>query len=83
MDNEIVATVQNIEELEEEGDDLSEFKTGDENYKKNCVQPRWPTRMFAAECIRRIINACQTSSSAHFDLQLAKELHLSKNKGES
>lgn len=71
----------NMEEQEEESDDLSEFKTNDDSSKKNCVQPRWPTRVFAAKCVRRIIATCQLASPAHFDLQLAKELHLSKNKG--
>lgn len=72
---------QNGEELEEESDDLAEFKMNDDNSKKRCVQPRWPTRVFAAECVRRIITTCLAVSPAHFDLQLAKELHLSKNKG--
>ena len=80
-ETEIASSAQNSEELEEESDDLSEFKTGDESSKKNCIQPRWPTRVFAAECVRRIIATCQSASPAHFDLQLAKELHLSKNKG--
>lgn len=60
---------------------MAEFKTNDSSSKKNSIQPRWPTRVFAAECVRRIITTCQTAGPAHFDLQLAKELNLSKNKG--
>lgn len=81
-ESEIAGAALNSEELEEESDDQSEFTTGDEGSKKNCIQPRWPTRVFAAECVRRIIATCQSASPAHFDLQLAKELHLSKNKGD-
>ncbi|XP_065200390.1 HEAT repeat-containing protein 5B isoform X2 [Planococcus citri] len=81
-DNDTARNATLVEETEEEGDDLAEFKTGENNPKKNSIQPRWPTRVFAAECVRRIITTCQAAGPAHFDLQLAKELNLSKNKGD-
>ena len=81
VDGEQVAVGQNADDVEEENDDLAEFKMGDDGAKKKSIQPRWPTRIFAARCVRRIIATCQAASPAHFDLQLAKELHLSRNTG--
>lgn len=69
------------EEGEEGDDDHAEFHTG-ESTTRAVIQPRWPTRVFAAECVRRIVAACQTSP-AHFDLALAKEMQLTKSRGES
>jgi hypothetical protein len=63
---------------DEEGDD-TEFHTNE--LARASVQPRWPTRVFAAECVRKIITACQSSKGAHFDLALAKEVQLTKGKG--
>ena len=37
------------------GDDTAEFTTGGEDELRDAIQPRWPTRVFAAECLRRII----------------------------
>lgn len=68
---------------EDEGDDVTEFHAGrgaeDENRNN---QPRWPTRVFAAESLRRIITACRTSNKPqHFDLALAKEMQQTSNTG--
>lgn len=72
------------EEEEEGDDDRIEFHTGNENGRV-AIQPRWPTRVFAAECVRRIIAACLSSKNtpAHFDLALAKEMQLTKSRGTS
>uniref|UniRef100_A0A8C9G2T0 HEAT repeat containing 5A n=1 Tax=Pavo cristatus TaxID=9049 RepID=A0A8C9G2T0_PAVCR len=35
--------------------------------------PRWSTRVFAAECVCKIINQCESAGSAHFDITLAQE----------
>uniref|UniRef100_A0A8C3GDW1 HEAT repeat containing 5A n=1 Tax=Cairina moschata TaxID=8855 RepID=A0A8C3GDW1_CAIMO len=35
--------------------------------------PRWSTRVFAAECVCKIINQCENAGSAHFDITLAQE----------
>lgn len=37
----------------DDGDDDEDFKIGEES--REALQPRWPTRVFAAECLRRII----------------------------
>lgn len=71
------------EEEEEGDDDRIEIHTGNENGRVT-IQPRWPTRVFAAECVRRIIAACLASKNtpAHFDLALAKEMQLTKSRGD-
>jgi len=81
IESDQVAVGQNTDELDDENDDQAEFKTSDDNLKRKSIQPRWPTRIFAGRCVRRIIATCQAASPAHFDLQLAKELHLSRNTG--
>lgn len=65
----------------EDDDDQTEFHMdGDENAHVQ-VQPRWPTRVFAAQCVRKIITACESSNkSAHFDLALAKDMQANKEK---
>jgi hypothetical protein len=73
----------------EEGDDMepdddqAEFHAADDQSTHPAVQPRWPTRVFAAECVRRIIVACEGNKSAHFNLALAKEMQLTKSRGGS
>ena len=44
------------------------------------VAPRWPTRMFATECIRKIIAVCE-NNRAHFDLALARVLREESSDG--
>lgn len=65
----------------EPDDDQAEFHAADDHSTHPAVQPRWPTRVFAAECVRRIIVACEGNKSAHFDLSLAKEMQLTKSRG--
>ncbi|XP_032086376.1 HEAT repeat-containing protein 5A isoform X2 [Thamnophis elegans] len=36
--------------------------------------PRWSTRVFAAECVCKIITQCESAGSAHFDIALAQEM---------
>jgi len=63
--------------------DHAEFGSGlgAEEATHPAVQPRWPTRMFAAECVRRLIAVCRTSKPAHFDLSIAKDMQFTKAKG--
>ncbi|XP_046389044.1 HEAT repeat-containing protein 5B [Ischnura elegans] len=61
-------------EDEEEDDDSSEFRAGGEveegwgeggapNFPTHySIQPRWPTRTFAARCVRQILEACERKS---------------------
>ncbi|XP_019760374.2 HEAT repeat-containing protein 5B isoform X2 [Dendroctonus ponderosae] len=48
-----------------EDDDQEQFHAEEENQR--AVQPRWPTRVFAAECVRRVLAAC---SSKRLSFQL-------------
>ncbi|GFG34432.1 hypothetical protein Cfor_07683, partial [Coptotermes formosanus] len=66
----------------EPDDDQTEFHAADDHSTHPAVQPRWPTRVFAAECVRRIIVACEGNKGAHFDLALAKEMQLTKSRGD-
>lgn len=69
------------EEVEAD-DDQAEFHTEEETTTRSLVQPRWPTRVFAAECVRKVIAACEIASNAHFDLVQAKELQSSRGKND-
>ncbi|XP_067013409.1 HEAT repeat-containing protein 5B [Anabrus simplex] len=66
----------------EPDDDQAEFHADEDQSTHPAVQPRWPTRVFAAECVRRIIVACEANKAAHFDLALAKEMQLTKSRGD-
>lgn len=59
----------------DEDDDNAEFHTDEPTQTHPAVQPRWKTRVFAAECVRRIISSCEQGNSKHFDLIAAKDLH--------
>jgi hypothetical protein len=58
----------------EEDDDNAEFTHGEDTSSVATVQPRWTTRVFAAVCLRKIIQECCEGDRAHFDLCLAKEV---------
>ncbi|CAH1153655.1 unnamed protein product [Phaedon cochleariae] len=63
-------------------DDQEEFHAEDDA-SHPAVQPRWPTRVFAAECVRKIIAACEASNkTAHFDLVEAKEQQITRGKSD-
>ncbi|XP_026678517.1 HEAT repeat-containing protein 5B [Diaphorina citri] len=75
----------NIEDDEHDDadDDQSEFHTEEKAHVN--IMPRWPTRVFAAECVRKIIAVCMSAvpgPNPHFDLALAKELVATKNKSD-
>ena len=74
-------TVDN-ESVDGEGDDDQAEFHADESKQRPTVSPRWPTRVFAAQCIRRIVATCINNKQAHFDLSLAKELQLVKGRGD-
>lgn len=59
----------------EEEDDNAEFHTDEPTQTHPAVQPRWKTRVFAAECVQKIITTCEQANSKHFDLMSAKDLH--------
>ena len=45
------------------------------------MAPRWPTRVFAAESVRRVIQVCD-GNTVHFDLALAREMRNKTSQGE-
>ena len=45
------------------------------------VDPRWPTRVFATECIKKVIMVCR-SRDAHFDLAQARTTRQETGEGE-
>lgn len=59
----------------DEDDDNAEFHTDEPTQTHPAVQPRWKTRVFAAECVRKIITTCEQANTKHFDLISAKDLH--------
>ncbi|CAH0562547.1 unnamed protein product [Brassicogethes aeneus] len=61
----------------EADDDQEEFHAEENDSSHPAVQPRWPTRVFAAECVRKIIAACEFNSK---DLILAKEMQHNRGK---
>lgn len=80
---------QNVKDLvhdddndDEEVDDDIEYHAEENTETHPAVQPRWPTRVYAAECVRKIITTCEASNPAHFDLSLAKEMQMTKSRGD-
>ncbi|KPJ17935.1 HEAT repeat-containing protein 5B [Papilio machaon] len=55
-------------------DDQVEFHAESDQSTHPAIQPRWSTKVFAMECIQKMMGACEaTGDSAHFDLVKAKE----------
>ncbi|XP_047496501.1 HEAT repeat-containing protein 5B-like isoform X1 [Penaeus chinensis] len=62
-------------------DDMVQIHTGGEPDPHPSIPPRWTTRVFAAQCIAKIIQECE-NNRAHFDLALAREMQTTKMKGD-
>ncbi|KAJ7344920.1 hypothetical protein JRQ81_000870 [Phrynocephalus forsythii] len=76
VDSSTLASVDTTQEEEgAQADD--ELALGLEN-EDECLHPfphpRWSTRVFAAECVCKIIDQCENADSTHFDLALAQEM---------
>ncbi|XP_076983119.1 HEAT repeat-containing protein 5A isoform X3 [Tamandua tetradactyla] len=70
-----VACVDTMQEEEgDKGDDASVLTTRNDEKSHPFTNPRWATRVFAAECVCRIINQCENADRAHFDIALAQEM---------
>lgn len=54
-------------------DDDEEFRVSEVDVTHPTVAPRWPTRVFATECLRMIITACEVDGT-HFDMEKARGL---------
>lgn len=81
-----VATDEQVNEVtadvgeETDADDQTEFHA-ESSSSHPAVQPRWPTRVFAMECVRKIIGVCETSKKAgHLDLVQAREIQQNSGK---
>uniref|UniRef100_H2Y0W9 HEAT repeat-containing protein 5B n=1 Tax=Ciona intestinalis TaxID=7719 RepID=H2Y0W9_CIOIN len=69
------------EDKDENDDDI--FTANKEKKKENVIQPRWPTRVFAIELVRRIISMCHSSSDeAHFNLEQARNVVRNEGTGD-
>lgn len=66
---------------DEDVDDEEAIKAGEEPASHPAVGPRWPTKVFAAESLHRIVALCE-GNKAHFDLTLAREEKSMNPKGE-
>ncbi|XP_035264148.1 HEAT repeat-containing protein 5A isoform X10 [Anguilla anguilla] len=66
----------NQEEDEGERSDDSSIFTSKSKSGGPFTNPRWPTRVFSAECVCRIITQCENGDPAHFDMALAQERRL-------
>lgn len=70
-------------EKKDEMDDDTMFTTlGEDDKSKPSVAPRWLTRVFAADCVCRIITLCENLEKAHFDLALARAARLKNPKSD-
>lgn len=67
---------------ENEDNDIADFHVEQHKATHSSVQPRWPTRVFAAECVRKIISTCETANPIHFDPIQAKELQMTKTRAD-
>ena len=57
----------------DEDEDVAKFTTGESEEAQlvTKIAPRWPSKVFAVECSRRIYAVCRSDQS-HFDLSLAR-----------
>lgn len=69
------------EEEGDRGDDASVLTRGDDK-PHPFSNPRWGTRVFAADCVCRIISQCENANSAHFDIALAQEMKKSDSRND-
>ncbi|KAM9315636.1 HEAT repeat-containing protein 5B [Gastrophryne carolinensis] len=70
------------EKKDEMDDDTMFTAIGDDDKSKPFVAPRWATRVFAADCLCRIILLCENADKAHFDLAAARTLRLKNPKND-
>ncbi|XP_013379521.1 HEAT repeat-containing protein 5B-like isoform X2 [Lingula anatina] len=75
------ATGNEDDDDDDDEDDDTEFKAAEADITHPLIAPRWPTRVFATECMRRIVGVCE-GNNANFDLALARELKRTNGKGD-
>lgn len=61
--------------LDNEADvsDESRFHAREDHAARHTILPRWPTKVFSAESVRRIISTCE-GNKIHFDLAQARDM---------
>ncbi|XP_039260448.2 HEAT repeat-containing protein 5B-like [Styela clava] len=71
-------------EDKDDDDDVATFTKGKKEEKSDSIPPRWSTRVFAVECVRKITTACRQPGAppAHFDLQIARSVVRSGGEGD-
>ncbi|XP_054827797.1 HEAT repeat-containing protein 5A [Eublepharis macularius] len=70
-----VASVDTTQEEEgAQGDDELVLALGNDEKSHPFPHPRWSTRVFAAECVCKIIGQCEKAGVVHFDIALAQEM---------
>ncbi|XP_072169312.1 HEAT repeat-containing protein 5B-like [Diadema setosum] len=82
-DSDSMAAQKKLEEPEKDNDkenaecddDDATFKAPEKIDTHPTVPPRWPTRVFAAESVRRVIQICD-GNTVHFDVALAREMRI-------
>ncbi|XP_069494148.1 HEAT repeat-containing protein 5B [Ambystoma mexicanum] len=70
------------EKKDEMDDDIMFTTLGDDDKSKPSVAPRWATRVFAAECLCRIITLCENTQQPHFELATARSAKLKNKKND-
>ncbi|XP_077585849.1 HEAT repeat-containing protein 5B [Stigmatopora nigra] len=70
------------EKKDEMDDDIMFTGLGEDDKSKPSVAPRWVTRVFAADCLCRIILLCENADKAHFDLATARSTQAKNPKGD-
>ncbi|KAM7409012.1 hypothetical protein PAMA_002637 [Pampus argenteus] len=70
------------EKKDEMDDDTMFTGLGDDDKSKPSVAPRWVTRVFAADCLCRIILLCENADKTHFDLAAARSAQAKNPKGD-
>ncbi|XP_034464964.1 HEAT repeat-containing protein 5B isoform X2 [Hippoglossus hippoglossus] len=70
------------EKKDEMDDDTMFTGLGEDDKSKPSVAPRWVTRVFAADCLCRIILLCENADKAHFDLAAARSAQVKNPKGD-
>ncbi|XP_035256913.1 HEAT repeat-containing protein 5B isoform X2 [Anguilla anguilla] len=70
------------EKKDEMDDDIMFTALGEDDKSKPSVAPRWVTRVFAADCLCRIILLCENADKAHFDLATARSARAKNPKGD-
>uniref|UniRef100_A0AAR2ITQ2 HEAT repeat-containing protein 5B n=1 Tax=Pygocentrus nattereri TaxID=42514 RepID=A0AAR2ITQ2_PYGNA len=70
------------EKKDEMDDDIMFTGLGEDDKSKPSVAPRWVTRVFAADCLCRIIHLCENADKTHFDLAAARTAKAKNPKGD-